>query len=235
MSASNSIESNGTDMQKDTSKPVVCVFCGASSGTSPTHMEAARTLARVFHENSVKLVYGGGTSGIMGELAKTLVSLSGPDAVHGVIPTALVRYEAPDQGSVGENDVNKIIDSTVYGKTTLVKDMHTRKGLMTKLVLEGGPGSGFVAISGGFGTMEELFETATWNQLGIHAHPVVILNIDGFYDGMLQWIQTAVNAGFIASQNQHIIKESKTAEGVIDALLNYTPSEARFTLDWNKK
>ena len=104
----------------------------------------------------------------MGEVAKTLVSLSGPDAVHGIIPEALVRYERDTTytSSTGE-EADKggpalaVPEEKVWGRTTVVKDMHTRKKMMAQEVMAGGPGSGFIALSGGYGTLEELFETMT--------------------------------------------------------------------------
>ncbi|KIV99038.1 uncharacterized protein PV09_09213 [Verruconis gallopava] len=204
-------------------KPVVCVFCGASPGKSEVHLEAARALARQLHLNNMSLVYGGGTFGLMGEVAKTLVSLSGPDSVHGIIPEKLRQYEQGDQG----------IDQAIYGKTTVVKDMHTRKQMMAQAVTTGGPGSGFVALSGGFGTLEELMEITTWNQLGIHKMPVVVYNVDGYYDGLIDWVKGAVKAGFIAPENGGIMVEGKTADEVLHKLKNYEISKARLKLDWD--
>lgn len=172
------------------------------------------------------LVYGGGTVGIMGEVARTLVSLSGPDSVHGVIPAALVKYE------MGSEDAN--IDEKVYGQTTVVKDMHTRKALMARLVMEGGPGGGFVALSGGYGTLEELMEVTTWNQLGIHERPVVLFNVEGYWDGLVQWIKTAVGAGFVSSTNEGILVEALNADDVIKSLKEYKKSEGRFKLKWDE-
>jgi len=105
----------------------------------------------------------------MGELAKTLVSLSGPGSVHGIIPEALIRHE--------QQGITPAMSD--FGKTTVVPDMHQRKALMAKEVMAGAPGSGFVALPGGYGTMEELLEVTTWNQLGIHAKGVVVYNVEG--------------------------------------------------------
>ncbi|KAJ8606266.1 hypothetical protein MRB53_041088 [Persea americana] len=176
--------------------PVVCVLQLARSvsppiATKPTpprltprsSLAAARALAHAFHEHHISLVYGGGTIGLMGELARTLVSLSGPSSVHGVIPLALMRYEAHAEALAAGG--KGMIDEEVYGQTTTVKDMHERKALMTRLVSEGGEGSGFVALAGGFGTFEELMEQTTWNQLGIHELPVVVFNVEGI--GMVSW------------------------------------------------
>ncbi|KAF5963567.1 hexose transporter protein [Fusarium bulbicola] len=104
---------------------VLCIFGGASSGNEPAHIEAAKSLGRVCHENSIKLVYGGGTTGVMGAIASTLVELSGPDAVHGIIPEALLKHEAKESGKHPKDPAY-----ARYGKQTVVKDMHTRKRLM---------------------------------------------------------------------------------------------------------
>lgn len=198
--------------------------CGTCPGTSKAHVEGARSLAQEFHKNNIHLVYGGGTGpGLMGEIARTLVALSGPDAVHGVIPEPLIDRE--QEG----------IDEDIYGRVTVVPDMHTRKQLMAKKVIEGGPGSGFVALSGGYGTLEELFEVITWNQLGIHDKGIVLFNIEGYYDGLISWVQTAVSSGFIAPGNAGILVEALEAEEVIIQLKEYRVAEGRFNLDWGQK
>ncbi|KAK5172609.1 uncharacterized protein LTR77_002729 [Saxophila tyrrhenica] len=214
---------------------VVCVFCGASPGTSPAHMDAARALANTFHKNNIKLVYGGGTVGIMGELAKTLVSLSGPQAVHGIIPSALLRYERKPDSTTNGDAATNMPDESVYGRTTVVPDMHTRKQTMASEVISGGTGSGFVALSGGYGTLEELMEVVTWNQLGIHARPVVVFNVEGYWDGLLQWVKKAVESGFIGEGNKGIMVEAKEAGQVIERLGDYETAEGRFKLQWGEK
>ncbi|KAF1814642.1 hypothetical protein P152DRAFT_393567 [Eremomyces bilateralis CBS 781.70] len=216
-------EANGASII-DGKPPVVCVFCGAHPGTSPAHLEAARALAHAFHKHGIHLVYGGGTVGIMGEVARTLVALSGPAAVHGVIPEALMRREQAGQST---------IDETVYGRTTVVKDMHTRKALMAREVMEGGEGGGFVALSGGYGTLEELMEVTTWNQLGIHDKGIVVLNVDGYWDGLIMWVNKAVDSGFIAGNNAGIIVEAKEADDVVRCLRDYQNAEGRFNLKWD--
>ncbi|KAB8349479.1 hypothetical protein FH972_023506 [Carpinus fangiana] len=160
----------------------------------------------------------------MGEVAKTLVELNGPSSVHGVIPAALIRHDNGDFKGP-EAELVKHIDDSVYGKTTVVQDMHARKALMASMVYEGGPGSGFIALSGGYGTMEELMEVTTWNQLGIHSRGIAVYNVEGYWDGLLKWIDTAVGAGFVKQQASDIIVEGKTAEEVVDKLLNYKKSE----------
>lgn len=120
----------------------------------------------------------------------------------------------------------------VYGKTTVVKDMHTRKQMMAREVLDGAEGSGFLALSGGYGTLEELMEVVTWNQLGIHSRGVVVLNVEGYWDGLLDWVRGSVKAGFVGENNQNIIAEAKTAEQAITELRDYKVSQGRFKLEW---
>ncbi|KAG4428005.1 hypothetical protein IFR05_016511 [Cadophora sp. M221] len=216
-------------------KTKICVFCGASPGNSPAHMEAARALATVFHENNISLVYGGGTVGLMGEVARTLVSLSGPSSVHGIIPAPLIKYERGPDSTTGETTSGTIPSQTLYGHTTVVKDMHTRKQLMALEVLSGGPGSGFIALPGGYGTLEELMEVVTWNQLGIHDRGIVALNVDGYWDGLLAWIRGSVEAGFVGEKNQGIIREAGSAEEAVRALREYRNAEGRFKLSWGSE
>lgn len=212
-------------MPNTTEKPpsdqpfTVCVFCGANPGASPIYQSAAHDLAAILHKNSWNLVYGGGTVGLMGSISRTLVALSGPNAVHGIIPRPLIKFE---QGG-------KVPDSTEYGTTTVVEDMHARKAMMGRM------SNAFVAMPGGFGTMEELFEIVTWNQLGIHDSPIVVLNVGGFYDGLLAWVKMAIKEGFIKSNMEGIIVEAKTVEEVADAIRRYVPASGRFDLDWTSE
>ena len=171
----------------------------------------------------------------MGELAKELVKLSGPDAVHGVIPQALMRFERNYREEGTKLDPQQLIDEKTYGRTTVVKDMHTRKQMMAREVIDGGLGGGFVAMSGGYGTLEELMEVVTWNQLGIHARPVVVFNVEGYWDGLLQWVHKAVESGFIAQNNAGIMVEARSAEQVVERLSNYQNAEGRFKLEWEEK
>lgn len=207
----------------------------------------------------------------MGEVARTLVSLSGPDSVHGIIPKALIAHERrmqcrakdglsspPSSAAAGADTATATTiglpaaaaataeedganagragtpDPLVYGRTTVVHDMHTRKQLMAQHVLAGGPGSGFVALSGGYGTLEELMEVTTWNQLGIHDRPVVLMNVDGYWDGLLAWVRSAVAAGFISESNGGILVEAKSAVEVLGALKNYVNSDGKFNLNWEE-
>ncbi|KAF4953980.1 hypothetical protein FGADI_5576 [Fusarium gaditjirri] len=196
------------------SKPrVLCVFGGSSSGNDPAHIEAAESLGRFCHGKNIKIVYGGGTTGVMGAIASTLVGLSGPDAVHGIIPEALLKYEANELGRHPKDPTY-----ARYGRQTVVKDMHTRKRLMIQEVMDGGEGSGFVGLSGGYGTLEELFEVITWHQLGIHDRGICLLNTEGFFDGLVNWLGNVAQEGFIGTEDAGIFSIASTAEGVAKCL-----------------
>ena len=185
----------------------------------------------------------------MGEIARTLVSLSGPQAVHGIIPRALVKVAAKNgsretsNGTAGagkaaerviSEDEDEIPESE-YGVTTIVPDMHMRKRLMATKVLEGGPGSGFVSLAGGFGTIEEVMEMTTWNQLGIHRVGVILLNINGYWDGVLAWVKNAVKEGFISAENGAILAEAHDPKDVLPRLLEYQVSTDRMNLNWGEE
>ncbi|KAF5026443.1 hypothetical protein F66182_1430 [Fusarium sp. NRRL 66182] len=193
------------------SKPrVVCLFGGSASGNNPAHIAAAKSLAVALHRHDIKLVYGGGTTGIMGAIASTLVQLSGPSAVHGIIPAALVKYE--------ESTTPRRADPFAFGTRTVVRDMHTRKRLMVAAVLDGAPGSGFVAMSGGYGTMEELLEMITWYQLGIHKRAICLFSVGDFYKGLLHWIDQVGREGFIGPRDAGILRVATSADEVVSRL-----------------
>ncbi|POS87882.1 hypothetical protein EPUL_000584 [Erysiphe pulchra] len=213
-------------------KRVICVFCGSSQGKSSEYMEAAHALAHEFHKNNITLVYGGGTFGLMGEIARVLTSLSGPDSVHGIIPAPLMRYEC-DNPSPDIKTTSILPDSKRYGRTTIVKSMHERKQMMVTEVLSGGPGSGFIALPGGYGTLEELMEMTTWNQLGILDKGVILFNVKGYWSGLLSWLENAVKSGFISVKTSAVIREAKTAEQCILLLKEYKCEEGRLQLNWD--
>ncbi|KAK6542034.1 hypothetical protein TWF694_007805 [Orbilia ellipsospora] len=207
----------------DTAKSfTVAVFCGSKPGKNPAYMKAAQDLARVFHEQDWNLVYGGGTTGIMGEVSKNLVSLSGPHSVHGVIPSPLSEKEQ-------ENLTVSDAKSRDYGVHTVVPDMHTRKRMMAQ------EANAFIALPGGYGTAEELFEIITWNQLGIHSLPIILLNIDGFWDGIVGWIQKAVEEQFIVGDCGTIYQVANTVDEVPKLIKEYKPAENRFNLTWGRE
>jgi uncharacterized protein (TIGR00730 family) len=195
-------------------------------------MAAARALAHALHKANTKLVYGGGTVGLMGEVARTLVSLSGPSAVVGIIPQALIGLEGNHDPTSSKPHS---IDGSIYGETIIVPDMHTRKQMMAKRVINGGPGGGFVALSGGYGTFEELMEVTTWNQLGIHSMPVVVFNVDNYWTGLIDWVKGAVTSGFVSPGNAGILVEALSAEEVMKCLGEYQNAPGRFNLTWDEQ
>lgn len=171
----------------------------------------------------------------MGEVAKTLCALNGPESVHGIIPEALVKYERDGTYQTVNSNNQVVPDESVYGRTTVVEDMHTRKKLMAEEVFAGGPGSGFIGMSGGFGTMEEIFETTTWNQLGIHSKGIVLLNINNYWDGIVQWLDKAAEEGFIKPGNKDILVTADSPADAIKALRDYKVSETVYKLKWGRQ
>lgn len=163
----------------------ICVYCGSASGNSPAFHRAAVALANQLVSHDLELVYGGGDVGLMKIIADEMLRLGGH--VTGVIPQALMDRE------VGHSQLNKL---------HVVANMHERKALMAQL------SDGFIALPGGIGTMEELFEMFTWLQLGFHHKPLGLLNVNGFYDHLLQFLEHAVFSGFLkAEHNALLIKE----------------------------
>lgn len=198
--------------------------CGAGpgrGGEDGPHVEAGRALARELHKNGAHIVYGGGTHGMMGSVAKELVRLSGPQSVHGIIPKPLLGAEAEGK-----------IDPSIFGKLTVVKSMHERKMMFKNEVMAGGPGSAFVALSGGFGTLEELFEAIAWNQLSIHDKPVIIFNVGGIFDKLKPLIDDGVAEGFISAANKNIPVFADTPEEVMEKIRTYEISPGRVKLVW---
>lgn len=195
----------------------ICVFCGSATGNNPKYAQDAEQLGEIFLKNNFKLIYGGGTTGIMGILAHSIASKGG--SVTGVIPRALIEREQ----NGGTPDKEK------YGETIVVDHMHTRKRIM------GQKSDAFVALAGGFGTAEELFELTTWNQLGIHEKPIIIVNTNGFYDGLIAWIDKAVEDGFISRGNKEIIRVIETPDELPEAIRTYSVAKERFILDWKSQ
>lgn len=218
-------------------KLVLCVFCGSSFGNSPGFATKASELGNLIASNDYGLVYGGGTTGLMGAIAKSVASNGG--YVHGIIPDALVskeRASAEDIEKINE-EIKLGVDNhkgetpldEAYGKSTVVPDMHTRKRMMAQ------EADAFVAMPGGFGTLEELFEITTWSQLGIHKKPIILFNMDGFYDGLVEFVQKCIKNGFISENNGKILQVASTPEEVIEKINNYVVPEGRFNLNWSNQ
>ena len=161
----------------------IAVYCGASFGASPVYAEAARAMGRALVEHNIALVYGGGNVGLMGTIADEVLRLGGE--ATGVIPRQLVERELAHAGLT---------------RLFVVKDMHERKAMMADLA------EGFIAMPGGFGTLEELFEMLTWSQLGIHRKPVGLLNANGFYDQLTAFAAHQQQEGFVREQHAAMIR-----------------------------
>jgi uncharacterized protein (TIGR00730 family) len=170
----------------------ICVYCGANGGITPQYAAAARELAQVLVQDNIALVYGGGKIGLMGTIADEVLRLGGE--VTGVIPTQLVERE---------------VGHTGLTRQFIVKDMHERKAMMAQL------SDAFIAMPGGLGTLEELFEMLTWSQLGIHAKPIGLLNVDGFYDGLVSFIEHAKGQGFVRPQHAAMLKVETDGQALL--------------------
>ncbi|MDH3401164.1 MAG: TIGR00730 family Rossman fold protein [Chromatiales bacterium] len=173
----------------------VCVFCGSSPGNQPEYREIAQDLGRTLAQKGVGLVYGGADVGLMGMVANS--TLEGGGEVIGVIPRTLIVRELAHHG---------LTDLRV------VDDMQERKDVMARL------SSAFVCLPGGYGTLDEMFEMVTWNQLGEHAKPCILLNINGFYDDLLTFLDKARDQGFIKGSDRDGLTVVTTIDELFEAL-----------------
>jgi uncharacterized protein (TIGR00730 family) len=187
----------------------ICVFAGSSSGTRPAFAGAAEALGGAIAARGCRLVYGGGRVGLMGVLADAALAAGGE--VIGVIPEALMRKEV---GHEGLTDLR------------VVQTMHQRKALMSEL------SDGVIALPGGLGTLEELFEILTWAQLGIHAKPCGMLNAEGYYDDLLRFLGQTVDRGFVRREHRDMILAAAEPEALLDLMADYTP---RYTAKWMER
>jgi len=170
----------------------VCVFCGSNPGVREDYRNSAQALARALAGRGLGLVYGGGNVGLMGMLADSMLQAGGE--VIGVIPRSLVAKEVAHHGVT---------------ELRIVDTMHERKALMNDL------SDAFIALPGGFGTLDELFEILTWSQLGIHGKPSGLLNVAGYYDRLLAMLDHAVAEGFLRPAHRDLV----IADSDVDALL----------------
>jgi uncharacterized protein (TIGR00730 family) len=178
----------------------LCVFCGAHSGSEPLYRHSATVLGGSLAREGIGLVYGGGKLGLMGAVADAAMG-SGGEAI-GVIPQALVDHEVAHQGLT---------------ELRIVNSMHERKSQMADL------SDGFVALPGGLGTLEELFEIWTWSQLGYHRKPVAILNVGGFFDELIQFLDKLVERGFVRPENRAMLIVATDTDELIGKIRNYIP------------
>jgi uncharacterized protein (TIGR00730 family) len=178
----------------------VCVFCGSSAGNRPGYADAARQVGAALVRRGLGLVYGGGHIGLMGVVADAVLRAGG-EAI-GVIPQALVERELAQGGLT---------------RLEVVDTMHQRKSMMADL------SDAFVALPGGFGTADELFEILTWAQLGLHAKPIGILNAGGYFDPLLAWLNLAVKERFLKPVHRRLLLEAKEPQTLLDLMQNYRP------------
>ncbi len=178
----------------------ICVFCGSSSGARPEYADAARTLASLLAGRGIGLVYGGGKIGLMGILADAMLAAGGE--VIGVIPRALLLKE------VGHRGVTEL---------RVVETMHERKALMSEL------SDGFIALPGGFGTLDEFFEILTWAQLGFHGKPCGLLNVAGYFDDILRALDHAVAERFLRPQHRELVLADTSAAALLLQLAAFAP------------
>ena len=178
----------------------VCVFCGSAPGRGDAYADAARAMARALVDRGLGLVYGGGSVGLMGILADAALDAGG-EAI-GVLPRGLARKEYAHDRLTALH---------------LVSSMHERKALMASLA------DGFVALPGGLGTLEEIFEVLTWAQLGIHRKPIGLVDVDGYWDGLRTLLGHAVQEGFIRPENADLLLVESAPALLVDRFLAWRP------------
>ena len=182
----------------------VCVFCGSNTGARPSYAVMAEGLGRVLAERGIRVVYGGGRVGLMGKVADAALAAGGE--VVGVIPQHLMDREV---GHTGLTDLR------------VTASMHERKALMADLA------EGFVALPGGFGTLEELAETLTWSQLGLQAKPFGLLDVEGFYEPLLTFLDHTVGERFVTPEHRALVLSADDPAALLDRLAAWEPGAAR--------
>ena len=186
----------------------VCVFAGSSSGAHAEYAEAARQLGHTLGERRIGVVYGGACVGLMGVMADAALA-AGTD-VTGVIPSALVAKEIAHRGLTD---------------LRIVTSMHERKALMADL------SDAFIALPGGWGTLEEFFEVLTWGQLGLHRKPCGLLNVRGYFDRLLSFLDHTVEHGFVRREFRSMIAVSPSPAALLDALASHQPPAVEKWID----
>lgn len=176
----------------------VCVFCGSSTGNNEAFTSQTRALGKRFAEKQIELVFGGGAVGLMNVIANAVLSHGGK--AHGVIPEHLMKWE------VGHQNLTAL---------HITDSMHERKAMMAEL------SDAFIALPGGYGTFEELMEAITWLQLKIHAKPVILFNVAGYYDKLIEFINHAKASGFIHNKNKELLHTADSVEKCMELLERY--------------
>lgn len=183
----------------------ICVFCGSSTGNGDRYFDTARLLGRILAERGIGLVYGGASIGTMGALADAALEAGGE--VVGVIPTGLADVEIAHHGLSALHEV---------------PDMHRRKAKMAEL------SSGFLALPGGIGTLEEFFEVWTWGQLQLHTKPIGLVDVDGFYAKLLAFADHMVTEGFLRAPHRDMLLVDPDPAVLVDKFACYSPPEGKF-------
>lgn len=178
----------------------ICVYCGSADGLSQVYLEAARQTGRVLAHAGIRLVYGAGKTGLMGAVAEGALEAGG--IVLGVVPKHL-NLPVLIHGGLTQLEVTA--------------DMHTRKARMSALA------DAFIALPGGFGTFEELFETLTWAQIGLHNKPIGLLNAQRYYDPLLEMVEHAIREGFIYPEQRDLLVADAEPAGLLKKLTTFTP------------
>lgn len=184
----------------------VAVFCGSSSGNSPEYVKAAQSLGRYLAEQDIDLVYGGGKVGLMGAIADSVLAHGGK--VFGVIPQHLKNKEIAHKGLT---------------ELRVVTDMHERKAMMASMA------DAFVALPGGAGTLEEIFEAWTWAQLGHHQKPCAFFNVNGFYDLLKEMLVSMSQKGFMKSDYVDMLIYTNNAEELVSSIKGYRAPEQKWS------
>ena len=182
----------------------LAVYCGSAAGADPAFADTARELGRLMVERDIDLVYGGGKLGLMGIVADTVLGAGGK--VYGVIPDALVAHEVAHRGCT---------------ELHTVANMHERKAKMTELT------DAFVALPGGIGTLDELFEAWTWNALGYHSKPLCLLNVHGFWNDLAEFMDHVRDSGFLSDARRNQLLKADTPADAIDLLDEAAKSAAQ--------
>lgn len=186
----------------------ICVFCGSSAGVRPEYRSCAEELGAELARRHIGLVYGGGNVGLMGAIADAMLQAGGE--AMGVIPEHLMTRE------IGHKRLTKL---------HIVHSMHERKALMADLA------DAFIALPGGFGTLEEFFEVLTWSQLGLHVKPCGVINVLEYYNPLLRMLDHAVEEGFLKSQNRSLVLARNTPSEMLEALKEWRPVQVEKWLD----
>ncbi len=185
----------------------LAVYCGSATPTDPLYIETARAVGHALATRGIGVVYGGGRLGLMGAVADAALAAGGE--VIGVIPQALVDAEVAHRGCT---------------ELHVVANMHERKALFTDL------SDGFVTLPGGVGTMDELWEAVSWAQLGYHEKPVGLLNVAGFYDGLVAFNRTMIDVGFVRAQHAGILIVDNELDGLLAKMAAYQPHDTIFKM-----